>query len=303
MSFLRTYRKGYYQYLKLERQLSENSIEAYLADFDKFDFYLTEYESIKKLEVITHETISGFLGNLYQTGHAATSANRVLSGIKSFFNFTLEENLLSQLPTDFIESAKTPRKLPDVLTHEDIIKMLESTDRGKKFGERDLAILETLYSCGLRVSELIQLEIDQVYFEEGFIRVIGKGDKQRLVPIGQQAIKQLQIYLFESRPMLKVQDDHAHFVFLNHHGRSLSRMAIFNIVKQSAAKAGITKKISPHTLRHSFATELIAHGADLRAVQDMLGHQSIATTEIYTHLSKDHLKEMILKHHPLERNN
>jgi integrase/recombinase XerD len=284
----------------LERQLSDNSIEAYLADFDKFDFYLTEFESIKKLNEVHHETISAFLGSLHQKGQKATSANRILSGIKAFFNFAIEEQLIQADPTELIETAKIPRTLPDTLTHEDIMAMLNHVDRSKKFGERDLAILETLYSCGLRVSELISLEIDQLYLNDGFIRVIGKGDKQRLVPIGQAAIKQIKIYLFESRPSLKEDDNHAHFVFLNHHGRSMSRMAIFNIVKQSAAHAGIQKKISPHTLRHSFATELITGGADLRAVQEMLGHESISTTEIYTHLTKDHLKEVLLNHHPLE---
>lgn len=300
MSFLRTYRKGFFQYLKLERQLSDNSIEAYLADFDKFDFYLTEFGRIQKIEGIDHETISGFLGSVHQKGQKATTANRILSGIKAFFNYAFEEQLIVNDPTELIESAKIPRTLPDTLTHEDIMNMLNGVDRSKKFGERDLAILETLYSCGLRVSELIHLEISQLYLNDGFIRVIGKGDKQRLVPIGQAAIKQIKLYLFESRPSLKEDDNHSHFVFLNHHGRSMSRMAIFNIVKQSAVNAGIKKKISPHTLRHSFATELITGGADLRAVQEMLGHESISTTEIYTHLSKDHLKEVLLNHHPLE---
>lgn len=294
--------KGFEAYLLLERGLSEHSIAAYLTDLEKLRVFLREKYPAHTASDIDYKTLREFVAALEPLQLEARSQARILSGIRSFFKYLLLENIIDNDPTELLEGPKLPSKMPSVLSYEEIEAMLHSFDLSEPQGQRNRTILEVLYASGLRVTELVNLRISNVHAEYGFIRVIGKNDKERLVPIGEEALHQLNIYLEGvRRPMLNIQKGHEDYVFLNRRGKKLSRVMVFYIVKQAAAAAGVEKKISPHTLRHSFATHLVAGGADLRAVQDMLGHESITTTEIYTHLDTQFLRETILMYHPANR--
>jgi integrase/recombinase XerD len=290
--------KGFKQYLLLEKSLSKNSISAYLHDVKYFENFLkNENIGISPLQV-EYEHLLSFVSSLSHAGVAAISQARMISGLRAFYKYLLMEELLQKDPTQFLELPKLARKLPEVLSLEEINEMISCIDMSKPMGHRDKAILETLFSCGLRVSELVGLNISEIYFNDEFIKVTGKGNKERLVPIGEAALKAIRIYLEEVRVHMKMQKKNSDTLFLNHLGSSLSRVSIFKLTKVLAQRAGIRKSISPHTFRHSFATCLVEGGADLRAVQQMLGHESITTTEIYTHLDKSFLKETIAMYHP-----
>jgi integrase/recombinase XerD len=285
-------------YLKLERALADNSIDAYVRDIIKLQqFAESDNNPILPLE-ITQSNIRDFIELLNDLGMSAFSQARIISGIKSFFKYLLFEGIINTEPTQLIEAPQLGRKLPDTLDLHEIDKLLSAIDHSKPEGSRNRAILETLYSCGLRVSELIGLRLSNLYSDAGYIRVIGKGDKERLVPIGREAIKYIGIYREASRTYLDIKPGNEDYVFLNRRGSMLSRVMIFTIIKNLAIVAGIKKNISPHTFRHSFATHLIEGGADLRAVQEMLGHESITTTEIYTHLDRAYLQQVIKDFHP-----
>jgi len=286
----------YKQFLRFERGLAANSIEAYLQDVDK----LRQYAEIQELGLanISVREIQGFLAWINELGVSAHTQARVLSGLKSFFSFLKLEYGLKESPMELIETPRLERKLPDTLNIQEIDQLIGALDLSSREGMRNKAMLEVLYGCGLRVSELIHLKLSNLNLNAGFIKVEGKGNKERLVPIGQQAIKYLQIYLGEVRPHQKINPGFEDLVFIGKRGASLSRVMVFLIIKALAEKAGIKKNISPHTFRHSFASHLVEGGADLRAVQDMLGHESITTTEIYTHLDRDYLRSAIIQFHP-----
>jgi integrase/recombinase XerD len=285
-------------YLKLERSLSDNSIEAYVRDIGKLAQYIELKHSGVRAEVVSLRQLQGFLKYLNELGMSAHSQARILSGVKGFFKYLVFEERLDKDPTALLEGPRLGRRLPDTLDYTEIVKLLDSIDLSSREGGRNRAILEVLYSSGLRVSELVELKRNNVYFDLGFLRVIGKGNKERLVPIGRDAMKYLTIYLEQIREQGPVEKGFEGYVFLNKSGRKVSRVTVFLIIKALAAKAGLRKSISPHTFRHSFATHLIEGGADLRAVQEMLGHESITTTEIYTHLDRDYLKQVIREFHP-----
>lgn len=289
-----SYLSGYSAYLKLERRLSPASVEAYLHDVNLF----LQYRKEKDVVSATPADIENFTVFLLELGMNARSQARILSGIKSFFDYLVLEKVIAVSPAELVESPRLQRRLPDVLSYEEIISMFEAIDLSTAEGRRNRAMLETLYACGLRVSELVGLKISMLYFNEGFLRIIGKGDKERLVPIGKTAQQQIKSYIEYDRCHVPVAKGCEDIVFLNRRGRGLSRVMVFKIIKETAALAGIRKTVSPHTFRHSFATHLIEGGADLRAVQDMLGHESITTTEIYTHLDRRYLQETIEKFHP-----
>jgi integrase/recombinase XerD len=292
------YIKGFRSYLQLERSLSLNTVNAYLSDLEKLFSYIEECHpqlSPKELEL---GQLEGFLKWLGAQSLNARSQARLISAIKTFYKYMLLENLVSSDPTTLLESPRLGRKLPDTLTVEDIDRILSAIDLSKSEGQRNRAMLETLYSCGLRVSELVGLKISDLYFKDGFIKVIGKGDKERLVPIGRVAIKQITLYREQVRVHAAVKKESEDILFLNNRGSLLTRVMVFTIIKRLAEKIGLKKKISPHTFRHSFATHLIEGGADLRAVQEMLGHESITTTEIYTHLDREYLRSAITQFHP-----
>jgi integrase/recombinase XerD len=285
-------------YIKLERSLAENSIEAYLRDLKK----LVEYLEIAQLKLnpseIATQHLLDFLHYLNDLGIAETSQARMLSGVKGFFKFLILEDLLTTDPSELIESPRLGRKLPDVLSFPEIEKMLAVLDLSRADGARNRAMLEVLYASGLRVTELISLKISNLYLDIGFLKILGKGSKERFVPVGRDAIKYLKIYLEHIRPEYPIKPKQEDFVFLNRRGSRISRIMVFMIIKDVANLAGIQKNVSPHTFRHSFATHLIEGGADLRAVQEMLGHESITTTEVYTHLDRDYLRQTILDFHP-----
>ena len=285
----------YKQYLKLEKSLSDNTVDAYLTDLDKLLAYLT-LENINILDVRL-ENLEDFSAGLHDIGIHPRSQARILSGIRSFYRFLIMEDYLKADPTELLESPQTGFKLPEVMTVEEIDLLIGSIDRSTKEGQRNRAILETLYSCGLRVSELCNLKLSELYFEEGFIKVEGKGSKQRLVPISPRAIKEIRLY-FTDRNLMKIKPGFEDFVFISNFGKNISRIMVFHIIKELAARIGLKKKISPHTLRHSFATHLLEGGANLRAIQCMLGHESIGTTEIYTHIDRNMLRSEIIEHHP-----
>lgn len=290
--------KGFESYLKLERSLSANSVDAYKNDIRKLAEFMAEaYPGISAIAV-DHNTLLEFIYTESRSGQEPVSQARMISGMKSFFRYLLLENIRNDDPSELLESPKIARKLPDTLSVDDIQTLLGTIDLSKPEGQRNRAMIETLYSCGLRVSELIGLQISNIRDSLGFIRVIGKGDKERLVPIGGQALKHIAIYRDQVRVHLNVESKHSDILFLNRNGKPISRVMVFKIVKKLAIGAGIKKNISPHTFRHSFATHLVENGADLRAVQEMLGHESITTTEIYTHLDRNYLRENILKYHP-----
>ena len=288
--------KGFKSYLQIERSLSDNSVQAYIRDVKKFANYAIHIE-LSELKV-TRVDISTFLAQINQKNISSRSQARIISGIKAFYKYLIMEDYLKINPTELIESPKIGLKLPDTLSLIEIDKLITAVDLSKKQGERNCAILETLYSCGLRVSELVNLQLSNIHFKEGYLKVTGKGDKERLAPIGGRAIKYLTIYINEVRNHQKIKKGNEDFVFLNNRGTKLTRVMIFLIIQKLTEKIGLKKKISPHTFRHSFATHLIEGGADLRAVQEMLGHESITTTEIYTHLDNEYLRSNIIQFHP-----
>ena len=290
--------KDFSNYMKLERSLSQNSIDAYIQDVQKLSQFVELKYAGAKPEEITSRQLQGFLQYLNELGMGAHSQARILSGIKGYFKYLLFEERIERDPTALIEGPRLGRKLPDTLDYLEIVKLLDAIDLSSPEGGRNRAMLEILYSSGLRVSELVDLKRANIYFDLGFLRVLGKGNKERLVPIGRDAMKYLAIYLDEIRVHVPVQKGFEGYVFLNKSGRKISRVSIFLIIKALAEKIGLKKSISPHTFRHSFATHLIEGGADLRAVQEMLGHESITTTEIYTHLDRDYLKQVIKDFHP-----
>lgn len=290
--------KRFLIYLRLEQSLSDNSVSAYTHDIELFIQYLDSINHSMLLKDIDQENIEDFLAHLYELGLSASSQARILSGIKKFYAYLIQEKIVEENPTQLISSPSTGRHIPDVLTYEEICSMIENIDLSMPFGHRNKAILEVMYGCGLRVSEAISLKISNIYILDEFIRIIGKGDKERLIPISQSIIKTLNLYIEGERKTQKINPKHTDTLFINRRGSGLSRQMIFLIIKDLAEKAGIKKNIGPHTIRHSFATHLLEGGADLRAVQQMLGHSSISTTEIYTHISDQYLKEVITLFHP-----
>lgn len=288
----------YRQYLKLEKSLSENTVMAYASDLDKLIQYLKE-ENINIMDV-SLDDLENFAAGLRDIGIHPRSQARILSGIRSFFHFLLIEDYIQQDPSELLESPQIGKHLPDILSVEEIDNLINAIDRSTKEGQRNCAILETLYSCGLRVSELCNLKISDLYLDEGFIKVEGKGSKQRLVPISPKAIKEIKNY-FLTRGDGLIKPEFEDFVFISRFGKNISRIMVFHIIKELADKIGLKKSISPHTFRHSFATHLLEGGANLRAIQCMLGHESIGTTEIYTHIDRVRLRDEIICHHP--RNN
>ena len=285
----------YKQYLKLEKSLSDNTIAAYMTDLDKLVAYIT-LENLNITDV-TLDDLETFSAGLRDIGINARSQARILSGIRSFYHFLVLEDYIQQDPTELLESPLIGRQLPDVLTVEEIDQLIGAVDRSTPEGQRNCAILETLYSCGLRVSELCNLKISDLYLDEGFIKVDGKGSKQRLVPISPRAIKEIKNY-FLTRGDRLIKPEYEDFVFISRFGKNISRIMVFHIIKELAEKIGLKKTISPHTFRHSFATALLEGGANLRAIQCMLGHESIGTTEIYTHIDRNRLRQEIIEHHP-----
>jgi len=293
-----SYLKGFKSYLQLERSLSANSVDAYLRDVEKLVQYLEANNKKKTLIEITQEDLGQFIVWINELGMTERTQARVLSGLKAFYKYLFLEDLIEVDPTQLLEGPKLSRKLPDFLSIEEINDLTAAIDMSKPEGVRNKAIIETLYSCGLRVSELVNLKISNLYLDVNFIKVIGKGDKERLVPIGSQAIKYINIYKDEVRVHIDVKPEFEDILFLNRRGGKLSRVMIFTLIKQLATKIGLKKNISPHTFRHSFATHLVEGGADLRAVQEMLGHESITTTEVYTHLDRAYLRDTVMRFHP-----
>ncbi len=294
----KSYIKGFKIFLQLEKSLSSNSVEAYLHDIDLFARFLELDNAGIALEAITLQHLQSFLATASLQEFAAASQARILSGIKAFFNYLMLEETIKVNPTDLLEAPKLKRSLPDILGVEEVDLLLNSVDHSTAEGQRNRAILEVMYSCGLRVSEVITLEITNLYLDVGFIRVIGKGNKERLVPIGDEAVKYITIYRETIRNRQTPKKGSENTLFLNRRGAGLSRVMIFYVIKDAGMRAGIQKNIHPHTLRHSFATHLVEGGADLRAVQEMLGHESITTTEIYTHLDRNFLRQTLEKFHP-----
>ncbi len=292
------YVNGFRAFLKLERSLSEHSIQAYLNDLAKLEQYFEAIGQTLNVNTLKLKDLREFISWLNSLGLQASSQARILSGIKAFFNYLMIEEIITEDPTSLIEAPKLSRKLPDTLNILEINALLDAIDASKSDGMRSKAIIEVLYGCGLRVSELSELRISNIFGETEFIKIIGKGNKERIVPIGLSALKFLDLYINQVRLHLSIKKGHEDFVFLNRFGSRLSRISIFTLIKSLSSKAGIDKTISPHTFRHSFATHLIEGGADLRAVQEMLGHASITTTEIYTHLDRDYLRSVITQYHP-----
>ena len=285
----------YKVYLRLEKSLSDNTVSAYLADISKLFQFLKD-EQIHPLDV-TLDNLETFSANLRDLGIQPRSQARILSGIRSFYHYLILEDYLQADPSEFLESPQIGLHLPEILTLEEIDTLIESIDLSTNEGQRNRTILETLYSCGLRVSELCNLKLSDLYLEEGFIKVEGKGSKQRLIPISPRAIRELQLY-FLDRNQISIKKDYEDYVFISKRGKNISRITVFHIIKTLAEAIGMKKTISPHTFRHSFATHLLEGGANLRAIQCMLGHESIGTTEIYTHIDKNRLRSEIIEHHP-----
>ena len=296
-------KKGFKAWLQLEKSLSDHSVEAYLRDIEKFTQFAEIHPTASALDQIGLSDLQAFLKWIGGLGMTTSSQSRIISGIRSFFKYCLQENLIQKDPTLLLEAPKLRRQLPDFLSVEEINRIIQAIDLSRPEGERNRAILETMYSCGLRVSELVNLRLSSIYPDLGFIKVIGKGDKERLVPIGNTALKFIGIYRTQVRIHLVVQKGSEDILFLNRRGGGLSRQMIFILLKDLVRDAGIKKTVSPHTFRHSFATHLVEGGADLRAVQEMLGHESITTTEIYTHLDRRYLRETLEKFHPAFQGN
>ena len=293
-----SYLNGFKAYLQLERAMSGNTIEAYMRDIGKLVQYLEIHGIVISPENITLDLLQDFIKWIGDLGLDARSQARLISGIKAFYKYLLVEDLIIGDPTELLETPRLSRNIPEVLTFDEIQRMTAAIDHSTPHGLRNRAMLETLYACGLRVTELINLRITNLYLDIGFIKVLGKGDKERLVPIGEEAVKHIGFYADGVRRHLKIKKGNENVLFLNRRGGKLSRIMVFYIIKDLVKLAGIEKNVSPHTFRHSFATHLIEGGADLKAVQDMLGHESITTTEIYTHLDTDYLKETVLNFHP-----
>ncbi len=293
---------GFRAHLLLERSLSAHTIEAYLLDVGKLEQYLRLSHQDTGPTEVSADVLAQFLAWLGDLGLGARSQARLLSALKTFYKYLMQEQLTQHDPTGLLSGPRLPRHLPEVLSVEEVQRMLDAIDLSTLHGQRNRAMIETLYACGLRVSELVDLRLSNLYLDIGFVKVIGKGNKERIVPIGEEAVKHIQLYIEGvRRGMLHIHKDHANYLFLNNRGRKLTRVMVFLIVKELAALAGIQKNVSPHTFRHSFATHLIEGGADLKAVQDMLGHESILTTEIYTHLDAAYLRETVLQYHPRNR--
>lgn len=295
----RSYIKGFEAYLMLERSLSSNSIVAYITDVEK----LVSFLDIKKMstspQLVSGIQLKEFILWINQIGIGARSQARIISGLKAFYKYLIMEDMIEDDPTSLLDTPKLDRKIPEVLSHEEIENIFNALDHSTPQGPRNRAIIETLYACGLRVSELVNLRLSNYFPSVGYVKVIGKNNKERIVPIGESAIKHIELYLEGTRnSMMNIHKDHEDFVFLNRRGKQLTRVMIFTIIKNAVRDAGIEKNISPHTFRHSFATHLVEGGADLKAVQDMLGHESITTTEIYTHLDTKYLKDTIMLYHP-----
>ena len=290
--------KEYRNYLVLEKALSDNSVEAYLRDVKKLSAFCIQNHELKDCTKVSVETLRDFIVNLHEQKAGNKSQARILSGIKSFFHYLCIEEVIPTNPCDKIDRPRLERKLPDTLSAEEINDIIDSVDLSSKHGERNRTLLETLYSCGLRVSELIELKCSKLFLDDGFLIVIGKGNKERLVPLNETLIKYLKNYISLIRSHQNIASGHEDFVFLNNRGKQLTRMMIFTIVKKQAEKAEIKKNVSPHTFRHSFATHLLQGGADLRAIQTMLGHESISTTEIYMQIDRDFIRQEIIHHHP-----
>tara|TARA_Y100001954_G_scaffold1719_1_gene2464 strand:+ start:1418 stop:2311 length:894 start_codon:yes stop_codon:yes gene_type:complete len=288
--------KEFKTYLKIERSLSSNTIDSYLRDVKKLARFAIE-KKINQLN-ISKSDIKDFIAEINKEGISARTQSRIISGIKAFYKYLILEDYLKVNPTELIESPKIGMKLPDTLSISEIDSIISAIDLSHPQGERNRAILEVLYSCGLRVSELTNLKLSNIRFKEGYVKVVGKGNKERFTPIGKSAIKYLNIYLNEIRNHQNIKKGSENIVFLNRRGSKLTRVMIFTIIKELAKKIGLKKRISPHTFRHSFATHLIEGGADLRAIQEMLGHESITTTEIYTHLDREFLRDAIMSFHP-----
>ena len=296
------YKKGFKAYLQLEKSLSANSVEAYTRDIEKLTQYLETVGGRKTPAELDLKSLEAFIQWAASLGMTPSSQARMISGIRQFYRFCLIEQITKEDPTILLEAPKLKRALPDVLSFEEIESIINAVEMDKPEGHRNKAILETMYSCGLRVSEVVNLNISNLYLDVGFVRVIGKGNKERLVPIGSSAIKYVELYRKHSRVHTIVKPGNEDILFLNRRGSRLTRVMIFYIIKDLAKKAGITKNISPHTFRHSFATHLVEGGADLRAVQEMLGHENITTTEIYTHIDREFLRETLHAYHPAFKN-
>ena len=292
------YKKGFKAWLQLEKSLADNSVAAYLRDIDKLTDYLQAVKKPRRPQEVGLKDLEKFIQWISELGMTASSQSRIISGLRSFYTYCLLEQIVTSDPTVLLEAPKQKRILPDILSFEEIESIIAQIDLSTPEGGRNKAILETLYSCGLRVTELVNLRISCLYLDAGFIRVTGKGDKERLVPIGSDAIKYINIYKNEIRVHLTIGPGQEDILFLNRRGSRLTRVMIFIVLKALAKKAGIQKNISPHTFRHSFATHLVEGGADLRAVQEMLGHESITTTEIYTHLDREYLRDTLQQFHP-----
>ncbi len=298
MASWRNYQTRFKQYLLLERSLSPNSLDAYLHDLGKLEQYAELFLAAQSPEKFTYKQLQKFTEWIATLGFSAATQARVISGIKTFYKFLLLENDIEQSPAELLETPKVIRKLPVFLSTEEIDLMMSMIDRSKAEGERNLSLLETLYSCGLRVSELVNLKISDLHLKDNYIKVLGKGNKERLVPIGKYATQLLNTYIQQIRVHHQTKKEAEDIVYLNNRGNKLSRVMVFYIIKDLAERAGIKKVLSPHSFRHSFATHLVEGGADLRAVQEMLGHESITTTEIYTHLDRQFLRDNILSYHP-----
>ena len=292
------YKKGFKAWLQLEKSLAENSVEAYLRDIDKLTDYLLATKKMKKPQELELKDLEKFVQWISELGMTVASQSRIISGLRSFYTYCIIEQIVTVNPTALLEAPKQKRMLPDTLSFDEIESIIAEIDLSKPEGGRNKAILETLYSCGLRVTELVNLRISCLHLDIGFVRVIGKGDKERLVPNGSDAIKYINMYKNNIRIHINIQPGQEDFLFLNRRGSKLTRVMIFIMLKDLATKAGIVKNISPHTFRHSFATHLVEGGADLRAVQEMLGHESITTTEIYTHLDREYLRSTLHQFHP-----
>lgn len=292
------YIKEFRTYLRLEKGLSENSLEAYLRDVHKLGQYLEMTGYTGTVSQLQLKHLTAFVSYIHELGLESTSQARILSGIRAYFRYLASEKLVPEDPCQLLEMPKTPRKIPQVLSPEEIDTIIAQIDRSTPEGERNRVMLETMYSCGLRVSELVNLKISWLFLDDGFIRVIGKGEKERLVPMGSSTIRMIRDYISLIRSHISIKKGQEDVLFLNRRGSSMSRQMVFIILKDLARKAHITKEISPHTFRHSFATHLVERGADLRAVQEMMGHSSITTTEIYTHIDRSYLRDHIVTYHP-----
>ena len=291
--------KGFGRYLRIERSLSPNSVAAYLSDVRRLRDYTEENRGGAGPASLSYGDLSGFVAHIAMSDDAVRTQARIISGIRSFCSYMMIEKIITEDPSALLEAPRTGMKLPEVLSVEEIDRMVASIDLSEPSGHRNRAIIETMYGCGLRVSELVSLRLTDIHRREGFVKITGKGNKQRLVPIGRVTLKEIDSYLERRMAMPVIADQN--IIFLNRRGRKLSRVMIFNIIRETADAAGIKKKISPHTLRHSFATHLVEGGADLRAVQEMLGHESITTTEIYTHIDRSYLRDTVLMFHPRAR--